>query len=120
MHEDTHPVGIDLDDPVIEVAVEVFSLIADPTRVRIVLVLRDGECSVGDLAMRVGKAPTAVSQHLAKLRWGRIVHARQEGNRVYYSLVDEHAAALVTQAIYQAQHAVGAQGAHHRDSEADR
>lgn len=115
MHEDTHSTEIAVDDPEIDVAVEVFSLLADATRVRILLALRGGECSVNDLAERVGKAPTAVSQHLAKLRWGRIVHTRQEGNRVFYSLVDEHASELVTQAIYQAQHAVGAHGAHHRE-----
>ena len=45
----------------------------------------------GELAARVGKSPTVVSQHLAKLRWGKIVKARQEGTRVYYSLVDDHA-----------------------------
>ena len=44
---------------------------------------------------------------------GRIVRARQEANRVFYSLVDEHARTLVTQAVFQAQHAVGEQSAHH-------
>ena len=60
----------------------------------------------GELAVRVGKTPTSVSQHLAKLRMARMVHARQEGTRVFYSLVDEHAATLVVQAIYQAEHAI--------------
>ena len=41
------------------------------------------------------------------------VRARQEANRVFYSLVDEHARTLVTQAVFQAQHAVGEQSAHH-------
>lgn len=43
----------------------------------------------------------------------RIVRARQQGNRVFYSLVDEHARTLVTQAVFQAQHAVDEQPAHH-------
>lgn len=62
------------------------------------------------------KPPAAVSQHLAKLRWGRIVKSRQEGTRVFYSLVDEHARTLVTQAVFQAQHALGDDPEHHRGS----
>lgn len=113
MREDLQGCTFGPDSPYVDLAVEVFSLLADATRVRIVLALRDGERSVGDLADAVGKTPTAVSQHLAKLRWGRIVRTRQEGTRVYYSLVDEHARTLVTQAVFQAQHALEEHPSHH-------
>lgn len=103
----------DPDSEYAELAAEVFSLLADATRVRIVLALRDGEMSVNRLADVVGKPPTAVSQHLAKLRWGKVVRARRDGNRVFYSLVDEHARQLVTQAVFQAQHVVDERPAHH-------
>ncbi|WOF22878.1 metalloregulator ArsR/SmtB family transcription factor [Microbacterium betulae] len=93
--------------PYVDLAAEVFSLLSDATRIRIILALRSGELPVGELAERVGKPPTAVSQHLAKLRWGRIVSARQDGTRVFYSLVDEHARQLVTHAVFQAEHVVG-------------
>ncbi|KHL09992.1 DNA-binding transcriptional ArsR family regulator [Mumia flava] len=116
MHADTKEVQVGIDSPYVDLAAEVFTLLADPTRIRIILVLRSGESSVGNLAETVGKSPAAVSQHLAKLRWGRIVRARQEGNRVYYSLVDEHARTLVTQAVFQAEHAVDEQPAHHAPS----
>ncbi|WP_448851185.1 ArsR/SmtB family transcription factor [Corynebacterium sp. 335C] len=92
--------------PYIDAAVEVFSMLADPTRVRIVLILREGELPVGELAKRVGKTPTSVSQHLAKLRMARMVAARQEGTRVFYRLLDDHASELVVQALYQASHTV--------------
>ncbi len=94
-------------------AAEVFTLLSDATRVRIILALRDTEKSVNDLADSVGKSPTTVSQHLAKLRWGRIVEPRQEGNKVFYRLIDEHARELVTHAVFQAQHVVGAAPTHH-------
>lgn len=97
----------------VNTAVEVFSLLADPTRIRIILALEDGELPVGELARRVGKSPTSVSRHLAKLRWGRMVVNRQEGTWVYYRLADEHARTLVAQAIFQAQHISDAQPAHH-------
>ncbi len=103
------------DDEYVEVAVEVFSMLADPTRVRIVLALTGaGELSVNHLAEIVDKSPTAVSQHLAKLRLARIVVTRQEGQRVFYRLENEHAAQLVQAAIYQAEHSLGGTPRHHR------
>ncbi len=95
-------------------AAEVFSLLSDGTRVRIILALDEGELSVNQLAELVGRSPTTVSQHLAKLRWGKIVRARQEGTRVFYSLIDEHARALVTHAVFQAEHVVDSIPPHHR------
>lgn len=94
-------------------AAEVFSLLSDATRVRLILALREGEQAVGELAEQVGKSPTVVSQHLAKLRWGRIVQARQEGTRVFYSLIDEHARQLVTHAVFHAEHVVDTVPHHH-------
>ena len=88
-------------------------MLADATRVRIILALGGGELSVNALATVVDKPPAAVSQHLAKLRMARIVVARHEGNRVFYRLENEHASQLVTDAIHQAEHALG-QPRHHR------
>lgn len=62
----------------------------------------------------MGKSPTAVSQHLAKLRWGKVVQARQEGTRVFYSLIDEHARELVMHAVFQAEHVIESFPPHHR------
>lgn len=117
MREDKSMCSFGVESQYVELAAEVFSLLSDATRIRIILALRDGESAVGDLAERVGKSPTAVSQHLAKLRWGRIVTARQEGTRVIYRLVDEHARELVTHAVFQAEHVVDGLPDHHRGPE---
>lgn len=101
-------------------AAEIFAMLADPTRVRIILALAEHELPVSSLAGIVGKSPAAVSQHLAKLRLSRIVSARQDGNRVFYRLANEHALRLVTDAIHQAEHAVGGTPDHHLAAEADR
>lgn len=99
----------------VELAVEVFQMLADATRVRIILALRDtGELSVNHLADIVDKSPTAVSQHLAKLRLARIVSTRQDGARVFYRLENEHARQLVADAIFQAEHTLGGTPRHHR------
>ena len=96
-----------IDAQFVELAVEVFGMLADATRVRIILALRGGELSVNTLATAVDKPASAVSQHLAKLRMARIVVARHEGNRVFYRLENEHASRLVTDAIHQAEHTLG-------------
>lgn len=94
---------------------EIFAMLAEPTRVRIILALQDEELSVGSLASMVDKNPAAVSQHLAKLRLARVVSARQDGTRVFYRLTDEHAARLVNEAFLQAEHSIGGVPAHHLD-----
>ena len=82
-------------------------MLADATRVRIVLALKDaGELSVNHLADILDKQPSAVSQHLAKLRLARIVSTRQDGQRVFYKLENEHASRLVMDAILQAEHSL--------------
>lgn len=101
-------------DDLVEVAVEVFSMLADATRVKIVLALAEGELSVNSLADLVGKPPAAVSQHLAKLRLARIVTTRPEGTRVFYRLANEHAHRLVTDAVFQAEHTLDDHPRHHR------
>lgn len=106
MREDTKECTFGVESQYVELAAEVFTLLSDATRIRIILALRDGELAVGELAERVGKSPTVVSQHLAKLRWGKVVEARQEGTRVFYSLIDEHARELVNHAVFQAEHVV--------------
>jgi len=117
MDEDRAPA--DHDSQYVELAVEVFAMLADATRVRIILALRDGERSVTELAALVDKSPTAVSQHLAKLRLARMVTTRHDGTRVFYRLVDEHARQLVTDAISQAEHSVDSSPRHHRLASAD-
>ena len=114
MNADKKACRLDVDSQYVELAVEIFAMLADATRVRIILALREGEMAVGALAQVVGKSPAAVSQHLAKMRLARMVSTRQEGTKVLYRLENEHARQLVADAIFQAEHALGGQPAHHR------
>jgi DNA-binding transcriptional ArsR family regulator len=50
--------------------------------------LIDGEASVGDLAVHVGLAQSATSQHLAKMRAEALVATRREGQTIFYRLAD--------------------------------
>ncbi len=114
MDADKQICGREPDSQFVELAVEVFSMLADATRVRIILALKEhGELSVSHLAELVDKSPPSVSQHLAKLRLARIVAPRQDGTRVFYRLENEHARQLVTDAIFQAEHSLGGIPRHH-------
>ncbi|MCJ1709479.1 metalloregulator ArsR/SmtB family transcription factor [Microbacterium sp. VKM Ac-2923] len=113
MHVDKQVCGLGPDSEYVELAVEVFAMLADATRVRIILALRRaGELSVNHLAGTVDKSSAGVSQHLAKLRMARMVSTRREGTTVFYRLTDEHASQLVIDAVKQAEHVLG-QPSHH-------
>lgn len=114
MHADTQPESYEPASEHVEGAVEIFRMLADATRIRIILALRAGELSVNHLADIVDRSPAAVSQHLAKLRWSKLVLLRQEANRVFYRLTDEHATRLVLEAIMQAEHSLDDAPQHHR------
>jgi DNA-binding transcriptional ArsR family regulator len=95
-----------------EAAADTLKLLADPTRLAIVWALLHGEHSVTELADHVGVRPTAVSQHLAKLRLAGAVRSRRDGNRIFYSAENEHIERLASEALLQADHLI-AGGRHH-------
>ena len=67
---------------------EVFQGLANPTRIAIVELLRDGELCAGQLIEKLGIEQANVSRHLAVLRAKQIVVNRRVGNQVYYSIRD--------------------------------
>ena len=71
----------------VEQAVEVLRILGDPTRLRILYALCQGESSVACLAELAQTTATAVSQHLSRLRLARLVRARREGTFMYYTVV---------------------------------
>lgn len=91
-------------DEQVDLAAESFRMLADPTRIRVLWALLQGESSVACLAELAGAAPTAVSQHLAKLRLAGLVTGRREGTFVYYSAANDHVRALLSQALFHADH----------------
>src|SRR5947209_646540 len=85
-------------------AAESFRLLADPTRIKILWALLQGESSVACLGELVGANPTVVSQHLAKLRLAGLVKGRREGTFVYYKAADVHVRRLLAEALFHAEH----------------
>lgn len=89
------------------IAADSFRMLSDPTRVKILWALLQGESSVGSLAELVQSSTTAVSQHLSKLRLAGLVDSRREGTFIYYSATDGHVHRLLAEALSHAEHTTG-------------
>jgi len=73
---------------------ELFRALGDPSRLRIIAALIEGEKNVGALAGLVELSESAVSHQLRTLRQLRLVRTRKQGRAVYYALDDDHVADL--------------------------
>jgi len=73
--------------------------LADPTRIRILLLLEEDELTVGELTSILGMAQSRVSGHLAQLREVRLVRDRRQGTSAFYSPVSEGAPAETWKAL---------------------
>jgi DNA-binding transcriptional ArsR family regulator len=84
-----------LDASTVNAVADVFKLLGDPTRVRLVDALTHGERCVCDLAALVGLSESAVSHQLRLLRAAHLVRVRRAGRLAFYSLDDHHVVGLV-------------------------
>ncbi|KPL86599.1 MAG: ArsR family transcriptional regulator [Ardenticatenia bacterium] len=89
------PIACDLDEATAVALADLFKALADPTRVRLIACLLEGEMCVHELTDAVGPSQSAVSHQLRLLRAMRLVNTRREGRHVYYSLADDHVATLL-------------------------
>ena len=67
---------------------ETFGLLADPTRLSIVVVCMESEIPAGNIAEKLGLSASLVSHHLRLLRAARMVRQERRGKQVFYSLAD--------------------------------
>ncbi len=78
---------------------ETFSVLSDPTRIRILHALTGEELCVCDIASVLGHSVSAVSHQLRILRNMRLVKYRKESKMVYYSLDDHHITSLFNEGL---------------------
>ncbi|MFD8533617.1 ArsR/SmtB family transcription factor [Streptosporangium canum] len=83
---------------------DVFGLLSDPNRLRLLVALLDGELCVCDLAAVTGQSESAVSHALRLLRAHRVVAARRSGRMAYYRLEDPHVRMLLDLALAHTEH----------------
>lgn len=84
-----------LPEPKLIELTKLFKALADPTRVRLVMALLEGELCVYDLAAVLDISESATSHQLRTLRESALIKSRREGQVIYYSLDDEHVGELL-------------------------
>lgn len=90
---------------------ETLHALAAPSRLAILLRLRDGDCTVGELAGAVAMEQSAVSHQLRVLRHLGLVVGTRDGKSIRYRLHDEHVAQLLDEAVFHVEHRRAARAA---------
>ena len=99
-----HPVSVNLhSDDTLHVS-ELFKALSDPTRVRLVHLLSQGQSTVNDLVKALTLPQSTVSRHLATLRHAHLVVADRQGTSMRYRLADTHVGDLVREAFSHVEH----------------
>lgn len=81
-----------------------YKALGDPSRLRMLLALKDGEMCVCDLAAFTGISDSAVSHQLRRLKDLALVKSRRDGKILYYSLDDHHVALLLKTMVEHLDH----------------
>ena len=82
------------DEAIAHVA-DLFRLMGDPSRLRIIVACLGQPISVGDLARRLDLSPSLVSHHLRLLRAARVLKGVRKGKRMFYSACDGHIECII-------------------------
>ena len=86
---------------------EVFRLMGDPSRLRIVLTCLHGPVSVNDVADSLGLSQSLVSHHLRLLRAARLLKAERRGKQVFYCAADDHMRDVLADMVEHVSETVG-------------
>lgn len=78
---------------------DLFKVFGDSTRIKILLVLYEGEMCVYDIAQTLSMTQSSISHQLRVLKQNRLVKFRKEGKIVFYSLADEHVFSIIQQGL---------------------
>lgn len=78
---------------------DLFKVFGDPTRLRILYTLSNGELCVCDIADSLSMTQSAISHQLRILKEKHLVKARRDGKTIFYSLADAHVATIISQGL---------------------
>ncbi|MDY7431112.1 Zn(II)-responsive metalloregulatory transcriptional repressor CzrA [Bacillus sp. V26] len=94
----------DLDEETLFLVAQTFKALSDPTRIRILYLLSQGEHAVNGIAEKLNLLQSTVSHQLRFLKNLRLVKSRREGTSIYYSPEDEHVLDVLQQMIHHTRH----------------
>lgn len=78
---------------------EMFRILGDPSRLRVVLACLTAPTCVSDIAGQTRLSPSLVSHHLRLLRATRILRAERQGKQVFYTAADHHVRCTITDMV---------------------
>ncbi|MDE3839101.1 transcriptional regulator [Bacillus methanolicus] len=105
LEKDKHQPSVkELDEETLFIVSQTFKALSDPTRIRILHLLFEGEHSVNEIAEKLTLLQSTVSHQLRFLKNLRLVKFRREGTTLFYSCDDEHVMDLLRQTIEHANH----------------
>ncbi|WP_042350531.1 ArsR/SmtB family transcription factor [Bacillus massiliigorillae] len=94
----------ELDEETLFLVTQTFKALSDPTRLRILYLLFQGEHSVNEIAEKLSLVQSTVSHQLRFLKNLRLVKFRREGTTLFYSHDDEHVMSIIAQTIDHSNH----------------
>ena len=93
-----------LAEPTVQQLAEIFKILGDSTRIKILHLLTLREMCVCDIAKTLAMGQSAISHQLRVLRAARLVKFRKDGKEAWYSLDDEHVVGLMCQGLEHINH----------------
>ncbi|KAA6451869.1 Zn(II)-responsive metalloregulatory transcriptional repressor CzrA [Bacillus swezeyi] len=94
----------ELDEETLFLVSQTFKALSDPTRIKILHLLSQGEHSVNEIAERLSLLQSTVSHQLRFLKNLRLVKSRRAGTSIFYSPEDQHVLDVLQQMIHHTQH----------------
>ena len=91
--------GAELSTEIVAKVCNIFRILGEPSRMKIVLALTKGELCVFHIVEACGGTQSAVSHQLRVLKDNGIVKARRDGQNVVYSIADEHVWEIVEMGV---------------------
>ena len=76
-------------DPVFDAVAAYFAVLSEPTRLKIMHAVCNGERTVSQIVAETGSTQTNVSRHLGLMHRHGVLTRRKDGNQVYYSVADQ-------------------------------
>lgn len=93
-----------LSEETLTTAAQIFKALSESTRIKILHLLYQKECSVNEIARSLEMQQPTVSHQLRFLKHLRLVKTRREGTTIYYSPDDDHVMNLLEQTLTHAKH----------------
>ena len=92
------------DDGTSQRLANVFKILGDSTRIKLLALLNEEEMRVSDIADALDMGQSAISHQLRVLRDARLVKFRKEGKEAWYALDDDHVVKLMRQGLEHVSH----------------